>query len=94
MKNYKTTQVREYRLVSITCDVCKKEFKSGFDLEFDDMISLEKYYGGDSPFKKEKSFGDESIVEDIEFEDVKVSLDICQHCLKEKLGDFVRIDDF
>lgn len=58
----------------LICDVCKKEF------EYDDYQNIQEFvhlhfFGGYGSV-----FGDGD-----EFE-----LDICQHCLKEKLGEFIR----
>jgi len=66
-------------IVSIFCDVCMKEFKNNNyedSIEFQEMLTLEDNCGSGS------IFGDGSTI----------SLDICQHCLKEKLGEYIRID--
>lgn len=63
---------------SITCDICKKKYYYGND----DMEIQEFHYinfrGG-----YESVFGD----------DVLMKGDICQHCLKEKLGEFLSVDE-
>ena len=66
-------------IVSIFCDVCKKEFKNNDNkdcIEFQEILTLENICGLGS------IFGDGSTIR----------LDICQHCLKEKLGGYIRID--
>jgi hypothetical protein len=82
MTNYKLVEevVKQKVFESITCDVCKKKFD---DLEVDmfemqEVVHIQRTCGYGSVF------GDENEIE----------LDICQHCLKEKLGQYVRILDW
>ena len=63
---------------SIVCDVCKKEYSYTNFMEIQEFKEIFVFGGFDSVF------GDGS----------KKRLDICQHCLKEKLGEyFVDIED-
>ena len=77
MKKYKKEQ-REVEVVeSIVCDVCKKEFsyakdKNEYILEMQEFQHI-AFIGGFGSV-----FGDGA----------SVRLDICQHCLKDKLGEY------
>ena len=75
MINYKKEQITVDKKVSITCDVCKKTYNVEDYEEAQEVFHIEEVVGYSS------IFGDGLIVE----------LDICQHCLKEKLGQFLRI---
>jgi hypothetical protein len=57
-------------LVSLKCDCCGRESKIEDDYEASEFVSLE-FVGG-----YKSIFGDGT----------HVSIDICQYCLKEKLG--------
>lgn len=64
----------------VSCDVCGKYFdKDAVDdgLEIEEVQSISFVGGYDSVF------GDGKLVE----------LDICQHCLKDRLGEFLRIGE-
>ena len=61
---------------SITCDVCKEEYKETFDLQEFVHLDFDCGYGS--------IFNDGNTIE----------CDICQHCLKEKLGDYLRITEY
>jgi len=72
------------QITSVICDVCKKEFffgdwkeKSQDGLEIQEFTSINRTGGYGS------IFGDMN----------EIKLDICQHCLKEKLGQFIRINE-
>jgi len=76
MKTYKPTPATEIRLeiASVTCDVCGKTYLTDKDfMEIQEFIGLNFVGGYDSVF------GDMS----------HCTLDICQHCLKEKLGEWI-----
>lgn len=63
------------QIVGCTCDVCKKSYRKDEDVvEFQEMVHI-SFTGGYGSI-----FGDMD-----QFE-----LDICQHCLKEKLGEHIR----
>lgn len=74
MINYKTEQVERKVPESITCDVCRKEYQCDDVMEIQEFQHI-RFTGGFSSI-----FGDMSEVE----------LDICQHCLMEKLGEYIR----
>ena len=78
MKNYKEVNVIKNFVVSTTCDVCKKTYSRELvepDIwEWQEMVSI-RFTGGYGSI-----FGDGNTFE----------LDICQHCLKEKLGEYFR----
>jgi hypothetical protein len=64
--------------ISITCDVCKKEYdnyKDKFNYEIYEFIHISKDCGYGSVF------GD----------DEEIEIDICQNCLKEILGKYIRM---
>jgi len=62
-------------VASVTCDVCGKTYNVDEDIfEFQEIICLDFYGGYDSVF------GDMS----------HCTLDICQHCLKSKLGKWIK----
>jgi hypothetical protein len=67
-------------LESITCDCCGKEYK--FDGGFEQMDAQEFhsmcFVGG-----YDSIFGDMN----------KVELDLCQYCLRNRLGDLLRIEE-
>jgi len=76
MIKYKTEKVESKVLVSVTCDVCKKEF---FYESVQERMEIEEFHyirftGGYGSI-----FGDGA----------SISCDICQHCLKEKLGEYL-----
>lgn len=75
MIKYKNKKVSIQEIISITCDICKKTFKANDWTESQEFVKIRQDCGFGSVF------GDTNIVE----------IDICQHCLKEKLGEFIRI---
>lgn len=62
-------------IVAHTCDCCGREAKIGDNFEASEFIFVD-YVGG-----YQSIFGDGA----------HVSIDICQYCLKEKLGAWLRI---
>ena len=61
---------------SITCDVCKKTYSYTDQDDFETQeFTCIHFRGGYGSI-----FGD----------DVSFETDICQHCLKEKLGEYIR----
>jgi antitoxin CcdA len=60
-------------LVSVTCDICQKEYTDVMDIQEFHQIYFTAGYAS--------VFGDGSHVE----------CDICQHCLKEKLGEYLKV---
>jgi hypothetical protein len=79
MKEYSIEKVEAKRMTSVTCDVCKKNYKfEGCEyLEAQEFHSIE-FEGGYSSV-----FGDGNLVQ----------ADICQHCLEDLLGDYLRITE-
>ena len=78
MKEYTEINVTKSFVTSITCDVCKKTYFEELlpdVVERQEMVSI-KFTGGYGSI-----FGDGDTFE----------LDICQHCFKEKLGEYLRI---
>jgi hypothetical protein len=63
---------------SLTCDICKKTYDVDKDWEeAQEFVIIEEHCGFGS------IFGDDNIIR----------LDMCQHCFKEKLGEFVRVEE-
>jgi len=78
MKTYKPTPATasDAEIGSITCDVCGKTYRTDKDfMEIQEFVCLD-FYGGYGSV-----FGDMS----------HCTLDICQHCLKKKLGKWIVI---
>ena len=75
MKTYRREIVEQevQTLESITCDVCKNTIPLDDFVELQEMVFIE-FIGGYGSV-----FGDGD----------QVTLDMCQHCFKEKLGEFV-----
>lgn len=66
----------KYVVSSITCDICQRRFSFEDDVfEVQEFTHIRKTGGYGSVF------GDGDSIE----------LDMCQHCLKEKLGGYIRI---
>jgi hypothetical protein len=67
---------QEKRIKKVICDVCKKEFTPGKDdFEIQEFVFIRIDCGYES------IFGDGNSAE----------LDICQHCLKSTLGEYIKI---
>lgn len=73
----KTEIVKETE--KIICDVCKKEFLYNNE----NIMEIQEFHHINFRGGFESVFGD----------DVEVRLDICQHCLKEKLGQYMRFEE-
>lgn len=78
MRTTRVKQVERQILVSITCDKCQKEYTVANDdnLEIQEFHTI-NFVGGYSSV-----FGDSTTVR----------CDICQHCLKQLIGDFAVIE--
>jgi hypothetical protein len=77
MRKYEKIKVEQERFKSIQCDVCKKDYSYSDDkndFEIQEFLSFHSVGGYASVF------GD----------CVEFSIDICQHCFKEKLGEYVQ----
>lgn len=61
----------------IICDICKKEYS--YDK---DIMDIQEFVGINIRAGYGSIFGDDSTVE----------IDICQHCLDDKLGQYLRIN--
>jgi len=85
MRNYRTYMDPRTVLDTITCDVCKKEFRTRHhnnDVTPDEDMEVQEFHSIDFVGGYGSIFGDE----------VTVNCDICQHCLKKILGEYLRID--
>ena len=78
MRTYQTVTKRQNILQSIVCDRCKEEYLVDVDYtEVGEFLYID-FTGGYGSV-----FGDMN----------SVQADICQHCLKELINDFVRIGE-
>jgi antitoxin CcdA len=80
MRQYKDIEVKTRVCSEVTCDVCGKRIwpERGSSLDSQEAVHIE-FTGGYGSI-----FGDESTF----------AVDLCQHCLKDRLGDVIRcIDD-
>lgn len=77
MQKFEKVIIEKEKLASIVCDVCGREIARDDYNEIQEVLSVERYGGFGSVF------GD----------GVLIRLDMCQHCMKEKLGEFIRIED-
>jgi hypothetical protein len=75
MKNFKEITTELEQLHSITCDCCKEEYLGKDTFELEEFLSLSQVCGYESVF------GDGNTLE----------LDLCQHCVKKLLEDYIRI---
>ncbi len=78
MIKYRTETVEQKIAESVTCDVCKKEYdyKGNGVMESQEFQSI-RFQGGYGSV-----FGDGAVMK----------IDICQHCLKKILGEYM-VDD-
>jgi len=74
MIKYEKKMVEEQVPISIVCDVCKKEFDVKKDIMEAQEFQHIAFQGG-----YDSVFGDGA----------KMRLDICQHCLKKLLGEYM-----
>lgn len=81
MINKKKVEIKEEveKIVSITCDICGKTYM--YDTENDDIFEIQEFIHIKNNCGYGSIFGDGDTVE----------LDMCQHCFKEKLGQYIRI---
>lgn len=80
MITYTKTTIEQKSVASITCDVCKVVHSikvDGFAFETQEFLHINLRGGYGSVF------GDESTIK----------CDICQHCLKRLLGEYIRVDE-
>ena len=62
----------------IECDVCRRKWKT----EGDDVMEVQEFTHINFVGGYDSIFGD----------GICVRLDICQHCLKDKLGEYLRLE--
>ena len=67
------TQQKVSEPITVTCDICKKVYDILDECEIQEFEFIRRKGGYNSVF------GDEYVVE----------MDICQHCLKKLIGDYV-----
>ena len=81
MINKKNVEIEEEveKIVSITCDICGKTYM--YDTKSDDISEIQEFIHIKNNCGYGSIFGDGDTVE----------LDMCQHCFKEKLGQYIRI---
>ena len=78
MINTKIVMAEQEVVESVTCDVCLRKFSYDDDLlELQEMQHISDVGGYGSVFGDGEYY----------------SIDICQHCLKEKLGQWITIKD-
>ena len=77
MIKYVTKVVESTAKESITCDVCKREF-----LMSDDFLEIQEFFSWNMIGGYSSVFGDGN----------EIVIDICQHCFKKKLGDYIVIN--
>jgi len=83
MIKYKKMTIEKEVWESIICDVCKKEYKSNKNnMSMDDEMEIQEFHSINFTGGFRSVFGD----------GVAMKLDICQHCLKEKLGEYMIMD--
>jgi len=73
-------EIEDKILDKVVCDVCKKEYNYAGTDDIEEVQEFQhiRFTGGYGSI-----FGD----------DVSFETDICQHCLKEKLGEYIRVVD-
>lgn len=67
------------KTVSVTCDICKKTYS--LDKQSNDIFEVQEFIHVKEHCGYGSIFGDGDVIE----------LDMCQHCFKEKLGQYIRI---
>ncbi len=84
MINRETKEIKEKKevIASMTCDVCGKTYLYDKDGNSDDVFEIQEFVHINFTGGYGSTFGDGD----------EIALDMCQHCLKEKLGAYLRID--
>ena len=80
MKTYKKITVEQYSAETITCDICGKKYDYA---NSEDFMEIQEFHHINFRGGYNSVFGD----------DVGFAADICQHCLKEKLGEYIKAVD-
>lgn len=78
MIKYEEIQIKHKKSVSVTCDVCKKEFFYDKDAMETEEFHYIRFRGG---------YG--SVFAD----GISYKIDVCQHCLKKLLGEYMVEDE-
>jgi antitoxin CcdA len=78
MRKYRIEQVEQKIVDKVVCDVCKKEFDDKVDWEEVQEFHCIDFVGGYGSI-----FGD----------GVTMKADICQHCLKKLVGEYLVRDN-
>lgn len=76
MKNYVTVPEPTQRLASLTCDACG----TTYDCE-DEFLETQEFLHVEFNAGYGSVFGDTNVV----------AADVCQHCVKKRLGDALRV---
>ena len=78
MKTFVKVPTDNEVLDTITCDCCKKTFTTSEDyIDTEEFLNIERINGYGS------IFGDGNVMR----------LDLCQHCIKKLLGEYIRIEE-
>ena len=80
MRTYRPVQLASRELVSATCDCCEKVFRADGDEE--ELIELQELRRIGFTSGYGSVFGD----------GVSMGIDLCQHCIEELLGPFLRVE--
>jgi len=90
MKKYKKVKetVEREECIELTCNVCKKTYKfengQAIDCDKNDAImEIQEFHHINFSGGYGSIFGDCTVV----------TADICQHCLKEKLGEYLKFEE-
>ncbi len=86
MINKEKVEIKEEveKTVSITCDICGKTYTyDTYDTEADNILEIQEFIHIKNNCGYGSIFGDGDTIE----------LDMCQHCFKEKLGQYIRITE-
>lgn len=75
MRHYENKEITERVLTKLKCDICGMDITKSGSIEEQECINITGFGGYASVF------GD----------GYEYQLDMCQHCFKEKLGQYVRI---
>lgn len=75
MRHYEIVKVDERQLTKLKCDICGMDITASGDMELQEVVIITGFGGYSSVF------GD----------GCEYQLDMCQHCFKEKLGQYVRV---
>jgi hypothetical protein len=73
--------VKKLYPLNITCDVCGKQF---FYNKEEDFFEIQEFFSIHHSCGYGSKFGD----------GVALDIDICQHCMKELLGNYFRITEY